>query len=151
MPREYQAPIDLERMIVFAVVAFEPVLAVDTLLGADETEVGIAERNAVVGMPSPQHRARHFAGHAANRGAAPDPARRRIADPGLAIGLVHVFDADAADPVGEIMILRGGDRRRQVAEAEFFQTGQETLLLLTAKNPEYEFRGGVRAAPGHDG
>src|SRR5258708_20756882 len=150
MTREHQALIDFERMIVFAVVTLKSVLAVDALLGADKAEVGIAKRNAVVGVPSPQHRARHFAGHAADRGTAPDPARRRVADPGLAIGLVHVFDADAADPVGEIMILRGGDRRRQVAEAEFLQPGQKPFLLLTAKNPEYEFRGGGRAAPGHD-
>src|SRR3979411_1041016 len=133
MTREHQALIDFERMIVFKVITFKSVLAVDALLGADEAEFWIAERNAVVGVPSAQHRARHFAGHAADRGASPDPARRRIADPGLAIRLVHVFDRNAADPVGEIMILRRGDRRRQVAEAEFLQPGQETLLLLTAK------------------
>src|SRR5258706_16426360 len=49
------------------------------------------------------------------------------------------------------MVLRGGGRRRQVAQPEFLQPGQETLLLLTAKNPEYEFRGFVSSAPRHDG
>src|SRR6266853_5683516 len=151
MTREHQALIDFERMIVFAVVTLKSVLAVDALLGADKAESGIAKRNAVVGMPSPQHRARHFAGHAADRGAAPDPARRRIADPGLAVGLVHVLDRYAADPVREIMILRRRHRRRQMAEAEFFQAGQETLLLLAAKHPEHEFRGIRCSAPRHHG
>jgi hypothetical protein len=38
MTREHQALIELELRIVFAVIAFEPVLAVDALLGADEAE-----------------------------------------------------------------------------------------------------------------
>src|SRR5258708_14156735 len=111
MTREHQALIDLERMIVFAVVTFKSVLAVDTLLGADEAEFGIAERNAVVGVPSAQHRARDFAGHAADRGTLPDPARRRIANPGLSVGLIHVFDRHAADPVPETMLLPRCARR----------------------------------------
>src|SRR5258707_11849083 len=136
-------------MIVFEVLALQSVLAVDTLLGADETEIGVAERNAVVGVPPAQHRARHFTGHAADRRALPDPARRRIADPGLAIGLIHVLDRDAPDPVGEIVILRRRHRRRQVAEPKFFEARQKALLLLTAKHPEYEFCGISRSAPRH--
>ena len=38
------------------------------------------------------------------------------------------------------MILGRRDRRRQVAQPEFFQPRQETFLLLTAKNPKHEFR-----------
>ncbi len=49
------------------------------------------------------------------------------------------------------MILRRGHRRRQMAEAEFFQARQKTLLLLAAKHPEHEFRGIRGAAPGHHG
>ena len=49
------------------------------------------------------------------------------------------------------MILRRRHRRRQMAEAEFFQAGQETLLLLAAKNPEHEFRGIGGPAPRHNG
>src|SRR5260370_25360717 len=49
------------------------------------------------------------------------------------------------------MILRRRHRRRQMAEAEFFQAGQETLLLLTAKHPEHEFAGSDGPAPRHDG
>jgi hypothetical protein len=49
------------------------------------------------------------------------------------------------------MILRRGYRRRQVAEAEFFQSRQEPLLLLAAENPEHEFGGVRRAAPRHHG
>jgi hypothetical protein len=63
---------------------------------------------------------------------------------------MHVFDADAADPVGEIMILRRCHRRRQMTETEFFQARQEALLLLAAKHPEHEFRGVCGAAPCHD-
>src|ERR1019366_319059 len=55
----------------------------------------------------------------------------------------------AADPVREIMILRGGDRRRQMAEAEFLQTRQKAFLLLTAKYPEHEFSGVSAPAPRH--
>ena len=47
------------------------------------------------------------------------------------------------------MILRGRHRRRQMAEAEFFQARQETFLLLAAKHPEHEFGGVGRAAPRH--
>src|SRR5260370_20213580 len=138
-------------MIVFEVVTFQSVLAVDALLGADETETGVAERNAVVGVPSAQHRTRHFTGHAADRRALPDPARRRIADPGLAIGLIHVLDRDAPDPVGEIVILRRRHGRRQVADPKFFEARQKALLLLTAKHPEYELGGVSRPAPRHRG
>src|SRR5262249_18578115 len=103
------------------------------------------QRHAIIGVPTAQHRARHFARHAADRGAAPDPARWRIADPGLSVALVHVFDMHAADPVGEIMILRGRNRRRQMRETELFQPRQETLLLLATEHTEDEF-GGVRGA-----
>ena len=49
------------------------------------------------------------------------------------------------------MILGGRDRGRQMIKAELDQPGQETLLLLAAEHPEYEF-GGIRcAAPGDDG
>src|SRR5271170_3756440 len=103
MAREHQALIWLERMIVLAIITLEAVLAVDALLGADKAHVRMAQRDAVIGVPAPQHRARDLAGDAADRRTPPDPARRRIADPGLAVGLVHVFNMDAADPVGEIM------------------------------------------------
>src|SRR5947199_2187221 len=53
------------------------------------------------------------------------------------------------DPVGEIVILRRCHRRRQVAEPKFFEARQKALLLLTAKNPEYEFCGISRSAPRH--
>src|ERR1700722_16616881 len=49
------------------------------------------------------------------------------------------------------MILRGGHCRRQVAEAEFVEAGQEALLLLAAKHPEHEFRGVRDPAPRHHG
>ena len=149
MAREHQALVELERVVVFAVIAFQSVLAVDALLGADEAEIEIAERDPVIGMPAAQHRARDLAGHAADRGPPPDPARRRIANPGLAVGLVHVFDMDTADPVGEIVILRSRDRRRQMLQAELLQAWQEAFLLLAAKHPEHEFGGISRAAPRH--
>ena len=47
------------------------------------------------------------------------------------------------------MILRRRHRRRQPAEAELFEAGQETLLLLAAKYPEHEFGGGSAATPRH--
>src|SRR5215510_14844698 len=151
MAREHQPLVELERTVVFVVIAFEPVLAVDALLGADKAEPEIAEHCAIVGVPSAQHRARDFAGHAADRGTAPDPARRRVADPGLAIALMHVFDMHAADPVGEVVILRGCDGRRQTAEPELFEARQETLLLLAAEYAEDEFGGIGGAAPCHHG
>src|SRR5260370_34106081 len=130
MAREHQALVGFERMIVVVVIAFEPVLAVDALLGADEAEVEMIERDAVIGVPAAQHRARDLARNAADRGTLPDPARWRIADPGLAVALNHVLDMHAADPVGKIMILRRSHRRRQMVDAELLQTRQEALLLL---------------------
>ena len=38
-----------------------------------------------------------------------------------------------------------------MVEAEFFEAGQETLLLLAAKHPEHEFRGIGGPAPRHHG
>src|SRR5580700_3257616 len=98
MAGEDETFIWLERMVVLVIIAFEPVLSVDSLLGADKTQSEIAERRAIIGVPAAQHRARHFAGNAADRGALPRPARWRIADPGLAVALVHVLDMHAADP-----------------------------------------------------
>src|SRR6185437_8345028 len=128
MAGEHQALVELEWMVVLVVIAFETILTVDALLGANKAELEIAKRDAVIGVPAAQHGARDFPRHAADRGALPDPARHRIADPGLAVVFVHVFDMHAADPVGEIMILRGGDRRRQTFEAEFVESWQEALL-----------------------
>src|SRR5262249_8067492 len=92
---------------------------------------------------------RTFAGPAADRSPPPDPARRRIADPGLAVVLVHVFDMHAANPVGEIVILRGCNGRRKMVEAKLLQARQESLLLLAAEYAEDEFGGIRRAAPRH--
>src|SRR5262249_52543822 len=131
------------------VIAFEPVLAVDGLLGADESKLQVAESCAIIGVPAVQHGLRNLAGNAADRGALPGPARRRIADPGLAVALSHVLDMDAADPVRQIMILRGGDRRRQVIDAKLLQPRQKTLLLLATKYPEHELGGLARAAARH--
>jgi hypothetical protein len=39
MPREHQPLIELERMIVLMIVAFEAILPVDALLGADEASL----------------------------------------------------------------------------------------------------------------
>src|SRR5581483_6732771 len=136
-------------MVVLVIVTFEPVLAVDALLGADEAKPEITERAAVVGVPAAQHRAADLAGHAADRRALPDPARRRIADPGLGVALIHVFDMHAADPVGEIVILRGGDRRRQACEPKLLEPGEEALLLLATEYAEDELRRVSRAAPRH--
>ena len=132
-------------MIVFEVIALQSVLAVHALLCTDEAEARIIKRNTVVGVPAAQHGARNLAGHAADRRSAPDPARRRIADPGLAIRFKHVFDVNAADPVGQIVILRGRHRRRQVRKTELFKARQEAFLLLAAKYLEYEL-GGLRRA-----
>src|SRR5205814_10377681 len=125
-----------EIMIIFAVKALTAILAVDGLLGADKAELEITERDTVVAMPAAQHGARHLARNAGDRRAAPDPARRRIADPGLAVAFVHVLDRHAADPVRQVMVLRGGDRGRQISQAELLKARQKTLKLLTAKNPE---------------
>ena len=151
MTREHQPRIEIERMIVFVIVAFEAVLSVHRLLGTDEADIRIAEGDAIVGVPAAQHRARDFARHAADRGAAPDPARRRIAHPRLAIRLVHVFDRDAADPVRQIVILRGRDGGRQVVEAELLQSGKKAFLLLAAKHAKHELGGVGGAAATDDG
>ncbi len=92
MAREHQPLVDGKIAIVFVVVAFKAVLHVHSLLGADEAELQVLQRDAVVGMPAAQHRARDLHRNAADRRALPDPARRRIADPRLAVALVHVFD-----------------------------------------------------------
>jgi hypothetical protein len=151
MAREYQPLIDVERVVVFAVIAFQSVLAVNALLGADEAEIGITKTDAVVGVPAAQHRAGDFAGHAADRGAAPDPARRRIADPRLAVGLIDVLDRHPADPVRQIVILRGCNGRRQMVQTKLLKARQKTFLLLAAKYPKYEFGGIGRSAPSDHG
>src|SRR5207244_10781763 len=111
MTREDEPRIDIERVIVFEVIAFKAVLAIDALLGADKAKLWIAQRDAIIGVPSAQPRARHFARHAADRGALPAPARRWIADPGLAAGLIHVLVRHPAEPTGAIMILPRRHRR----------------------------------------
>src|SRR5947199_6417916 len=47
------------------------------------------------------------------------------------------------------MVLRGGDRRRQMTQAKFLQAGQKTFLLLAAKYPEHKFGGIGSSATGH--
>jgi hypothetical protein len=149
MAGEFEALVEFERMIVLVVVTFEPVLAVDTLLGADKAQLQVAEDRAVIGVPAAQHRARDLAGHAADRCPLPNPTRRRIANPRLPVVLIHVFDTHAADPIGEIVILGSGDGWRQMSEPKLFQPGQKTLLLLTAEHPKHELRRIRGTAPGH--
>ena len=109
-------------MIVFAAIAFEAILTISTLCLVDtKPSFGLPSVTPLLACQPAQHGAGNFAGHAADRSPAPDPAPRRIADPGLAVAFVHVFDVDAADPVGEIMILRGRHRRRQALNAELLQ------------------------------
>jgi hypothetical protein len=43
MTHEYQALIDVERVIIFAVITFKAVLTVDALLGADEAKIGVTQ------------------------------------------------------------------------------------------------------------
>ena len=90
--REHQPFIHGKIAVILVVIAFEPVLHVHRLLGADEAELQVLQRDAVVGVPAAQHRAADLHRNAADGGALPDPARRRIADPRLAVALVHVFD-----------------------------------------------------------
>jgi hypothetical protein len=75
MSREHQPRIELERGRIRNK-AFEAILAIDTLLGADEAEFQVTEGDTVIGVPAAQHRARDFAGHGADRNSLPDPARR---------------------------------------------------------------------------
>ena len=76
-------------------------------------------------MPSMQHRTRHFRRDAADRGARPNPAWRRIADPGLAVAFIDVFDLHAADLIGQIVILGTGDRDREASRPKFLQSRKE--------------------------
>ena len=55
--------IDFEIMVVFVIITFETILTVDALLGADESQFQIVQRDAIVGVPTAQHRARYFAGY----------------------------------------------------------------------------------------
>src|SRR6185436_3809052 len=118
-------------------VALQPRLAVDGLPGADEAEPGIAEHDAVVGVPSAQHRPRYFRGDAADRGAGPDPARRRIAHPGLGVALVDILDLHAADLVRQIVILGARDRMRKLVEAELLQSRKKARQLLAPESSEH--------------
>jgi hypothetical protein len=151
MARKHQPLIRFERPVIFIVVAFEAVLPIDRLLRADEAELEVSERSAVVGMPTAQHRAADVARHAADRGSTPNPARRRIAHPRLAIAFVHIFNRNAADPVRQVVILRRRHRRRQPGDAEFFEPGEKPFLLLPAENAKHELGRVARAATAHDG
>src|SRR6185503_19047493 len=107
------------------VVALESRVAVDGLACADEAETRIAERHAVVTVPSVQHRFVHFARDRADRRASPDPSRRRIADPRLAIALLAELGLDAAQRIRVIVIERAGHRVRQAVESELLQAREE--------------------------
>src|ERR1700728_1594331 len=148
--RELQSFIGCEIALPFLVVTFEAGLAIDGLSGADETQARVSEHGPVVRVPAPQHRARDLARDSADRGARPDPARRRIADPRLAVVLVNVFDFYSADLVRQVVVLRTGNRVRQRVEAKLLQSRQEARELLAAKSAEQHLGGLPRAGAGHE-
>lgn len=102
-----------------------------------------------MGMPPAQHSGGDFAGNGADRRAAPDPARGRIADPGLAIGFAHVFDIHAADLVAEIVILCGGNCMRRIGETELLDAREKALMMLAPEHTKHEFCRLGRAAACH--
>ena len=108
---------------------------------------GIAERHAVVAVPAVQHRRRHRMRHGGDRRAAPDPARRRIAHPGLPVALAQVAGLHAAQRIGMIVIERAGRRVGLAGEPELLQAGQELLEMLAAEVAEDVLPRGVLAAP----
>ncbi|MNL07925.1 hypothetical protein D3C87_1286240 [compost metagenome] len=149
--REAQALVLGDVVLVFAVIALQPRLAVHGLLGADKAQPAGAQRYAVVRMPPAQHRARDFAGNGANGGPVPGPAGRRIPDPDFLRCGFDVFDPDAADGVRQVVIARGRHGGRQSLQAKLLEPGQEALQVLAAEDVEYELGGFAAAAPGHHG
>ena len=97
--RKSHALLGCEVVIIFEVVAFEARIAVDGLAGADEAEARIAKAHAIMAVPAMQHGFVDFPWHGADRRALPDPARRRIAHPRLAVAFGHVFGLHAAERV----------------------------------------------------
>ncbi len=144
---EAQALVGGEVAVVFEVVALQPRVALHCLTGADEAEAGVAQAYAVMGVPAAQHGAGDLAGHGAQGGAVPHPARRRVAHPGFAVALAHPFDVHAADRVGEVVVLGGGDGVRLGVQAELAQARQEQVEMLAAEDGEDEAGGVVGAAP----
>ena len=136
--READALVLRDVAVVFDVIAFEARIAFDGLPGADETKPRVLERYAVVAVPAVQHRFVDLARHGADRGPLPDPARRRIAHPGLARALGDVLCLHPAQRVREIMILRTRHGIRQPVEPELLQTGKNLLQMLAAEMREDE-------------
>lgn len=127
-------------MIPLLVIAFQTRLSVHRLPRTDEAQSWVTEDDAIVGVPSSQHCARNFRWNAADRGARPDPARRRISHPGLSVVFVDVLDLYAAKPVRQIVVLRTGDGVRKFVEPEFLQPWNETRQLLASEGPKHHFR-----------
>src|SRR5204863_6665111 len=128
-----------DRAIVLVVVALEPRVAAYRLASADESQARVTERGAIVAMPSVQHRFVYFARNGADCGAAPDPARRRIAQPRLAIIFPAILGFHAAERVRVIVIERAGNRVRHAVESEFLQPRKEFLEVLVAEMAKQEF------------
>src|SRR6185437_4571794 len=82
-----------------------------------------------------------------DRGAAPDPARWRIAHPRLAVALAQIAGLHAAKRVRVIVVERAGRRRRLVGQAELLQPWQELLQMLAAEMPEHVVARRLLAAP----
>ena len=137
----------LERRGKFAIVALETGLAIHRGLGADEAQVRVAQRDAIVGMPAAQHGPVDLGGDGAQRGAHPDPARWGVADPGLGVRLLKVFDADATELVRKIMVLRCGHGVGLVAQTQLLKTGQEPFQVLAAKQLKNELFREPRVTP----
>ena len=143
-----QALIRGQIMVVLVVVPLQAGIAIDCLLGAHEAQPWIAQRYAVLCMPARQHGARDFGGNAAQRCAGPGPAGHRVSNPGLAIGFIHVLDRHAADVIGQVVILRGSHRSRQVVDAQLLEAWQESLESLMRKNGLDQLSSPRRASPG---
>ena len=116
------------------VVPLQARLAVHGLAGAGESETRAAKDYAVMGMPAAEHGGVNLTRDAADCGALPHPTRGWVAYPRLAVRLLMVLYADAADGVRQVVVACRGDGRRQAAQAQLLQPGQEAFLLLAAED-----------------
>ncbi|MFN9939669.1 MAG: hypothetical protein ACK56I_09355, partial [bacterium] len=135
--REAQPLVRREVAVVLEEVAAQAELAGHVLADAHETQPRVAQRHAVVGVPTLEKATARLDRDAAHGGSVEHPARIAEAHPGLARRLLHVLHRHPADAVGQHVVARAGDRMRQPGEAELVEARQELRLVLPAEEPEH--------------
>ena len=111
---ELQAFLRGQIVIILFEISTEAELRGQVLGHTNVAEARILQRHAILRVPTFHKPPAGLDWNSADRGTVVHPSRIPKPHPGLGVRLLHIFNPHAADPIGQHVILRAGNRVRQI-------------------------------------